>query len=86
MAWEFGAERDGGGMKAKAKRGPGRPRSSKSKSTNPGYSQRSVWLPDLLYARVVRKSIDDTGKRHEFSGLVEHLLKSWLADGGKLPK
>jgi hypothetical protein len=73
-------------MKAKAKRAPGRPRSANSKSSNPGYSQRSVWLPDAMYARVVRKLIDDTGKRREFSGLVEHLLTRWLADGGKLPK
>ncbi len=64
------------------KRGRGRP---PGKRTNPDYAQHSLWLPNALYARVGRKLVTDTGRR-EFSGLVERLLKRWLADGGKYPE
>jgi len=55
------------------------------KSKDPKYSQHSVWLQKVLYGKVSRKLMAADGQRHEFSLLVEHLLKSWLAAGGQLP-
>ena len=42
-------------------------------------------LPKVLMARVQKRLITPTQK-HEFSALVERLLKEWLAEGGKLPE
>ena len=61
----------------------GRPKAGKR--SNPDYGQRSLWLPDKLYAEVA-KALITPGKRYEFSALVEDLLRRWLDAGAKLPK
>lgn len=54
------------------------------KRSNVNYSQRSLWLPKALYARVAHKLITADGHRYEFSALVTDLLEDWLSKGGKL--
>jgi hypothetical protein len=72
-------------MQSKRKPGKaGRPATGKSSSGD--YGQHSVWLSNAVYAEVQRNLITDNGKRHEFSGLVEVLLRQWLKAGAKLPK
>lgn len=64
--------------KTPAKRKPGRPATGKRSSGH--HSQHSVWVENKLFARVVDKLLTDheTGKRGDFSELIETLLTAAL--------
>jgi len=62
----------------------GRPRTGKS--SNPGYRQHSLLLPDKLWAEVQHGLILPDGRSYGFGSLVEHLLDTWVRGGCKLPK
>jgi hypothetical protein len=62
----------------------GRP--ATGKRSNPEYAQHSIWLPGSLYGEVLKGLVAPDGRRHEFSALVEALLRQWLKAGAKLPK
>jgi hypothetical protein len=51
----------------------GRP--ATGKRSNPEYAQHSMWLPGSLYGHVLKGLVTPDGKRHEFSALVESLLR-----------
>jgi len=65
---------------------PARKKVSRPKSRPDDYSQRSLWLPDSLHAKVLRALVTPDAKRYEFSKLVEHLLRQWMKAGARLPK
>jgi hypothetical protein len=48
------------------------------KSSDPNYSQFSVYLPKLLRKKVGR-ALDDADTGQDFSELVQELLQQWLA-------
>ena len=60
---------------------PKRGRPATGRRSDPDYAQHSIWLPIALYRRtVIKLGVDENGKRREFSGLVEQLLKDWVRE------
>jgi hypothetical protein len=63
-----------------------RGRPATGKRSNEDYRQHSIWLSNALYAEVQKALVMPDGRRHEFSALIESLLRRWLKSGAKLPK
>ena len=60
---------------------PKRGRPATGRRSDPDYRQHSIWLPIALYRRtVIKLGVDEVGKRREFSGLVEQLLRDWVRE------
>ncbi|MDQ5853431.1 MAG: hypothetical protein M3380_15430 [Chloroflexota bacterium] len=72
------AEQDAGETLPKAEKRRGRP--AGGKSTNPRYVQVSGYVPREVYAMTqigLQKESIETGKKRDFSDLLEELLTAW---------